>query len=111
MTQMLSYKNYFATFHFDAQDSLFVGHLTDITDIISFHGESVSELIQAFEAAVDGYIELSEKHGVKPQRPYSGKSMLRISPELHAKVARTAEASGKAINAWVADVQRKRHDE
>lgn len=67
MKQMLSFKNYFATFHFDAKDNVFVGHLKGITDIVSFHGESRIELIQAFEDAVNGYIELSEKLGVKPQ--------------------------------------------
>ena len=104
MNKPLSYKNYSANIEFDSDDRIFVGHLTGITDIVSFHGESVSELMKAFEAAVDGYIALSEKHGVKPQKPYSGKLLLRISPEIHAKVARTAEASGKSINAWVTDV-------
>ncbi len=73
MTQVLSYKNYSAIFHFDEEDHIFVGHLAGIKDIVSFHGESRVELIQAFEDAVDGYIELSEKHGVKPQKPYSGR--------------------------------------
>ena len=103
MNKPLSYKNYSANLEFDADDRIFVGHLTAITDIVSFHGESASELIKAFEAALDGYITMSELHGIKPQKPYSGKLILRISPEIHAKVARTAEASGKSINAWVAD--------
>jgi predicted HicB family RNase H-like nuclease len=47
---------------------------------------------------------MSVAHGVKPQKPYSGKLMLRITPEIHAKVARVAQASGKSINAWVSDV-------
>lgn len=104
MNKPLSYKNYSANIEFDGEDRIFVGHLTGITDIVSFHGESVSELINAFELAVDGYIAMSAAHGVKPQKPYSGKLMLRITPEIHAKVARVARASGKSINAWVSDV-------
>ena len=69
MNKPLSYKNYSASVEFDADDRIFVGHLTGITDIVSFHGESASELIEAFEAAVDGYIMMSELHGVKPQKP------------------------------------------
>ena len=73
MNNPLSYKNYSANVAFDAEDRIFVGHLTGITDIVSFHGESASELIEAFEAAVDGYITMSEIHGVKPQKPIQGK--------------------------------------
>jgi predicted HicB family RNase H-like nuclease len=69
MNNPLSYKNYSADVAFDAEDLMFVGHLTGVTDIVSFHGESASELIEAFEAAVDGYITMSEMHGVKPQKP------------------------------------------
>jgi predicted HicB family RNase H-like nuclease len=104
MKKPLIYKNYSASIEFDADDLIFVGHLTGITDIVSFHGESVSELIAAFESAVDGYIEMSEKLGIKPQKPFSGKLMLRISPEAHAKVAKVAEASGMSINAWLAEL-------
>jgi predicted HicB family RNase H-like nuclease len=73
MNNPLSYKNYSTSVAFDAKDRIFVGHLTGITDIVSFHGESASELIEAFEAAVDGYITMSEMHGVKPQKPIQGK--------------------------------------
>ena len=104
MNKPLTYKNYYANIEFDADDRIFVGHLTGITDIVSFHGESVSELVDAFESAFDGYIEMSEKLGVKPQKPYSGKLILRISPEAHAKVAKVAEASGMSINTWLAEL-------
>jgi predicted HicB family RNase H-like nuclease len=72
MNKPLSYKNYSANVEFDSDERIFVGHLSGITNIVSFHGESVSELIKAFEAAVDGYITMSEMHGVKPQQPLSG---------------------------------------
>jgi predicted HicB family RNase H-like nuclease len=104
MKKSLIYKNYSARIEFNAEDRIFVGHLTGISDIVSFHGESVSELFDAFESAVDGYIAMSEKLGVKPQKTYSGKLMLRISPEVHAKIARAAEASGKSINAWLTEI-------
>lgn len=73
MNKSISYKNYSANVEFDADDRIFVGHLTGITDIVSFHGESVSELIEAFEAAIDGYITMSEMHGVKPKKPIQRK--------------------------------------
>ena len=41
--------------------------------------------------------------GITPQRPYSGKVMLRIPPELHAEIAMKAQASGKSLNQWAAE--------
>ncbi|MDL2316249.1 type II toxin-antitoxin system HicB family antitoxin [Desulfovibrio sp. OttesenSCG-928-A18] len=99
----MTYKNYAARIEFSAEDGLFVGHIAGIKDIIGFHGESVQELQAAFEEAVDDYLETCEKIGKAPQRPYSGKVMLRLSPELHARIAMKAEASGKSLNQWAAE--------
>lgn len=46
---------------------------------------------------------LSKKLGRAPQRPYSGKLMLRVPPEIHAAVAVAAEVSGKSINQWATE--------
>ena len=39
-----------------------------------------------------------------PKKPYSGKLMLRLPPEVHARAAMLAEATGKSINAWATEV-------
>jgi predicted HicB family RNase H-like nuclease len=75
-----------------------------IRDIVTFHGEAVDELEAAFNEAVDHYLATCAKLGDKPNKPYSGKLTLRISPRVHAAVATAAETSGKSLNKWVADV-------
>ncbi len=45
-----------------------------------------------------------EKAGRSPQKPYSGNIMLRIPPELHARVAMMAEVHGKSLNSWVMEL-------
>ena len=57
----------------------------------------------AFEEAVDDYLETCEKLNRSPQKPYSGNLMLRIPPEVHAAIAMAAEVSGKSINQWATD--------
>ncbi|MEQ1888980.1 MAG: type II toxin-antitoxin system HicB family antitoxin [Alphaproteobacteria bacterium] len=104
MNKNLMHKGYAAQIGFDAQDRIFFGRVAGIADIVTFHGETVDELVRAFEDAVDDYIGLSEKLGRTAQKPYSGKMMLRVPPELHARAAMLAEASGKSLNAWVADI-------
>ena len=99
----MQYNNYAARIEYSDEDKCFVGHIAGIRDIIGFHGESVDELYTAFKEAVDDYLETCEKEGISPQRPYSGKVMLRISPELHAEIAMKAEASGKSLNQWATE--------
>lgn len=104
MSKPLTYKGYAAHVEFDAEDRLFFGRIAGISDVVSFHGETVDELIEAFQAAVNDYKIMSAKLGRPVQKPYSGKLMLRIPPEIHAQVAMMAQASGKSLNAWAADV-------
>ncbi|MCJ2026170.1 type II toxin-antitoxin system HicB family antitoxin [Methylobacterium sp. J-067] len=102
----MSHKGLHARVEFDAEDGLFVGRIAGIDDVVGFHGESVSELKAAFQQAVDDYIETCLKSGKEPERAYSGKLMLRVSPDLHARAARAAELSGKSLNQWGEDVLR-----
>lgn len=104
MSKPLTYKGYAAHVEFDAEDRLFFGKLAGISDMVSFHGETVDELIAAFQAAVDDYMVMSTKLQKAVQKPYSGKLMLRIPPEVHAQVAMMAQASGKSLNAWATEI-------
>lgn len=97
---MMTYKGYTARIEYSEEDDCFVGHIAGIRDVIGFHGESVSELRVAFAEAVDDYLETCEKLGRSPQKPYSGKVLLRMDPALHARAAALAEAEGKSLNAW-----------
>lgn len=99
----MTHKGYAAQIEYSDEDQCFVGHIAGIKDVVGFHGESVSELRAAFEEAVDDYLETCAKLNRSPQRPYSGKLMLRIPPEIHAAVAVAAEVSGKSINQWAAE--------
>ena len=100
----MNYKNYAARIEYSDEDDCFIGHIAGINDVIGFHGDSVSELRQAFEEAVDDYIHTCEKIGRAPQKPYSGRILLRISPEIHARAAMMAEAHGKSLNSWVTEL-------
>ena len=97
------HKGYAARIEYSDEDSCFIGHVAGINDVVGFHGESVTELRSAFEEAIDDYLETCEKLNRSPQRPYSGKIMLRIPPQVHAAVATAAEVSGKSINQWATD--------
>lgn len=103
----MSYKGYLARIEYSDEDECFVGHIAGIRDVVGFHGASVTELKTAFEEAVDDYLETCERLDRKPQRPYSGKVMLRIDPSLHAKAAMSAQAQGKSLNVWAQEILQK----
>lgn len=103
MTPM-TYKGYAARIEYSDEDECFVGRIAGITDIVGFHGDSVLEIREAFHEAVDFYLESCEKLGMPPKKPYSGKLMVRVLPEVHARAAMTAAAAGKSLNAWVAEI-------
>ena len=103
MSKPLSHKGYAARIEFDAEDRIFFGHIAGITDSVSFHADTVADLVSAFEEAVDDYIVASEKLGRPAQKPASGKIMLRVPPEVHAAAARAAQACGKSLNQWASE--------
>uniref|UniRef100_C6DZG0 HicB family protein n=1 Tax=Geobacter sp. (strain M21) TaxID=443144 RepID=C6DZG0_GEOSM len=80
----MMHRGYAAKIEYSDEDGCFVGRIAGINDVIGFHAESVKELKAAFEEAVDDYIAACEKIGRAPQKPYSGKLMLRLPPEVHA---------------------------
>lgn len=103
MTPM-HYKGYAAHIEYSDEDGCFVGRVAGIRDIVTFHGSSVEELRSAFREAVDFYLATCAARGEVAQKPYSGRLMIRIAPELHARAAMLAEAAGKSLNQWAADV-------
>ena len=104
---VMSYKGYSARIEYSDDDGCFIGHLAGIRDVVGFHGESVTELRSAFEEAVDDYLTACEKLQRSPQRPYSGKVMLRLDPSIHARAAMQAESQGKSLNAWAQEALAK----
>ena len=104
MTNAMTYKGYQARVEYDDEDEIFFGRIAGIRDSVSFHADSVPELKAAFHEAVDDYLDTCAKIGKEPQKPYSGRVMFRVSPEVHRKAAIAAELEGKSLNQWAEDV-------
>ncbi|MBN9428493.1 MAG: type II toxin-antitoxin system HicB family antitoxin [Burkholderiales bacterium] len=100
MINTMAYRGYVASMTFDAEDKIIVGRVLDVEDIITFHGESVSEFEANFHTAVDDYIAACESLGGTPEKPASGKLMLRVSPSVHAAAIKAAAQSGTSLNKW-----------
>ncbi len=99
----MTYKGYTGAFEYDEDADIFHGDVLHITDVVTFEGRSIDELKAALADSVEDYLEFCRKHDREPQKPYSGRFNLRISPDLHRRIAEHAAHSGKSINAWVTD--------
>ena len=71
-------------------------------DVITFQGRSIDELKQALADSVEDYLEFCVPKGKIPEKPYSGRFNVRITPEVHQPIALEAARDGISINSWVA---------
>ena len=103
---MLSYKGFIGHVVFDDENEIFVGEVINTKDIITFQSDSAHVLKQAFVDSIEDYIEFCHERNEMPEKPFSGKFNLRISPELHREAYVAAKNSGMSLNAWVCDIVR-----
>ena len=96
----MMHRGYAAKVEYSEEDGCFVGHIVGIRSIVGFDGASVTQLRRAFHQAVDHYIAVCEERGLAPEKPYSGRVMLRLSPELHARASAVAQVKGMSFNQW-----------
>jgi predicted HicB family RNase H-like nuclease len=101
---LIHYKGYVGKIEFDEEASIFHGEVINLRDVITFEGETVSELKQAFEDSVDDYLKFCAERNEEPEKPFSGRFVIRIDPELHRIIATEAKKADVSINQWVTTV-------
>jgi len=73
-------------------------------DVITFEGKSVSELKRAMKESIEDYLAFCAERGEEPEKPFSGRFVLRLDPELHQKVTLNAKITNKSLNQWITDI-------
>jgi predicted HicB family RNase H-like nuclease len=100
---MLEHKGYRGYVEFDADAGIFHGEVLDTRDVITFQGTSVRELRKAFRDSVEDYLEFCAERGEEPEKPFSGRLMVRLTPELHRNLHIQAKREGKSLNQLIAE--------
>ena len=98
---MMQYKGYIGRVEFDDKADIFHGEVIGLRDVITFQGKTVKEVRQAFRDSVDDYLEFCSKRSEEPEKPFTGKLMLRLPPDLHRRVYVAAKQAGTSLNAWI----------
>lgn len=99
----MSYKGYVAKVEYDDDSGTFYGRVENINDIIDFHGSSVEELKQSFADSIECYIEFCIENNEEPEKPFSGKFMVRTNSGIHRTAALNARKLNISLNKYVED--------
>lgn len=101
MKNIIEYKGYVGSVEFSQEDELFYGKVQGIPALISYEGTNAAELVEDFHSAIDDYLELCQEEGKVPEKAYKGSFNVRISPELHKKIAIYAMEHDISLNTFV----------
>ncbi|MGL4483363.1 MAG: type II toxin-antitoxin system HicB family antitoxin [Anaerovoracaceae bacterium] len=95
---ILEYKGYLTSIIYDNESKMLFGKVEGINDLVLFESDSLQEIEQSFHDAVDEYLEFCEECGDEPDKAYKGVFNVRISPELHRKIAMEAIKTDTSVN-------------
>lgn len=101
MNNTMEYKGYVGSVEFSEEDGLFFGKVMGLRALLSYEGSTASELVADFHEAVDDYLALCAAEGREPEKAYKGSFNIRVSPELHRKLAISAAAQQMSLNSFV----------
>jgi predicted HicB family RNase H-like nuclease len=99
----IEYKGYVGSVELDTGRNVLRGEVINIDDVVTYEGSTVAGLIKEFHKSIEVYLEFCRKRGEQPNKPYSGKFLVRITPDLHREVSMAALTSGKSLNSWVSE--------
>ena len=66
MSNVLSYRGYYATVEFDSEEGLLCGSVVGMSDGVYFEVETAAGVESAFHEAVDDYLSFCKEKGKQP---------------------------------------------
>jgi predicted HicB family RNase H-like nuclease len=94
----LKYKGYTGIIEVDPQAGVIHGTVVGTRDVITFEADSPKGIEQAFHDSVDDYLAFCREKGREPDKPYSGRLVLRMPEETHRKLDELSRARHSSIN-------------
>jgi predicted HicB family RNase H-like nuclease len=98
MAVIMTYKGYIGKVEFDEDENELHGTVINTRDVITFVGRTVVQTKKALRDSVEVYLAHCAEEGLEPNKPYSGRILVRLDPELHAKLVERAAQEDKSLN-------------
>lgn len=110
----MTYKGYTAFVEFDSEAKVFHGEVVDLGDIVIFQSSDAEKLEAEFHRSVDEYLAFCQEIGKQPEKPFSGKFVVRIPKKLHQEAFLSARGRRQSLNSFIAgaiagEIQRTKH--
>ncbi len=105
---IMTIDGYHAKIEYDEELDLFRGDILGLSGGADFYGKNPKELRVEFKRSLQIFLDVCQEKGIEPWRHFSGKFNLRMSPELHEKLAIAAQAQGKSINSLAQEALQER---
>jgi len=70
MKNLMRHKDYYGSVHFDDKDFILYGRIMFIRAVVSYEATDAKGLRQAFEEAVDDYLDMCDNHNIKLEKPF-----------------------------------------
>jgi len=105
---VMTIDDYKAKIEYDPELDLFRGEILGLNGGADFYGKNPKQLRTEFKKSLEVFLAVCREQGIEPRRHFSGKFNLRISPELHEKLAIAAQLEGKSINALAQEALQQR---
>ncbi len=101
---IMEINGYQAVIQYDPEIEMFRGEFIGLNGGADFYAKDIDSLRREGEISLKVFLDMCREDGIEPRKRYSGRFNLRISPELHAEIAKRATAAGRSLNQWVVEV-------
>lgn len=90
-----------AVIRFDAEIEMFRGEFVGLNGSADFLSNTVTGLKHEGEVSLQAFLDICSAKGLDPVRSFSGKLLVRIPEELHARAVEAAAADNLSLNAYI----------
>ena len=101
MKNTMTYKGYNGSVEFDQSEPVFFGKVLFIRALISYEGDTATELLQSFHDAVDDYLEMCNQENIQPEKPFKGTFNVRVGEAIHEQAVVIATERNISLNELV----------
>jgi predicted HicB family RNase H-like nuclease len=100
----LEYRGYHGSIEYSIEDDCLFGKVLGMPDnLISYEGNTASELYADFKDAIDTYLDYCQRNGFEPRKGYNSVLNINLPPEMYSRIVSYSENHGTAINSFICD--------
>jgi predicted HicB family RNase H-like nuclease len=101
MINTMTIDGYDAVIQYDPDIKLFRGEFVGLNGGADFYAKSVDGLEKEGRTSLKIFLQMCKEKGIEPRKSFSGKFVVRVPPELHARVTEAAAARRVSLNELV----------